>query len=93
MSLSLNLRTLLGAAIGVIAGLISVVLGRGPENAPLMVIAVLTIALVGFGLGAGPALFAYITASTMIATMLESIPTAICCCISAMERYTFVYGR
>jgi signal transduction histidine kinase len=67
MSLRLNLRSLLGGAIGVIAGLISVVLGRGPENAPLIVIAVLSIALVGFGLGAGPALFAYITASvTMV---------------------------
>lgn len=67
MSLRLNLRTLLGAAIGVIGGLSSVILGRGPENAPLTVIAVLTIALVGFGLGAGPALFAYITASvTMV---------------------------
>jgi signal transduction histidine kinase len=67
MSLSLNLRTLLGAAIGVIAGLISVALDRGPQNAPLTVIAVLTIALVGFGLGAGPALLAYITASvTMV---------------------------
>ncbi len=67
MKLRLNPRTILGGAIGIIAGLVTVVVGRGSENAPLTVVAVLTIALVGFGLGAGAALFAYIAASvTMV---------------------------
>jgi signal transduction histidine kinase len=67
VSLRLDLRSLLGAAIGVIAGLVSVLFGHTSENAPLTVIAVLTIALVGLGLGAAASLYAYIAASvTMV---------------------------
>ena len=39
MSVRLDLRSLLGAAIGVIAGLVSVLFGHTSENAPLTVIA------------------------------------------------------
>src|SRR5439155_4358806 len=63
VSLRLDLRSVLGAAIGVIAGLVSVLFGHTSENAPLTVIAVLTIALVGLSLGAAASLYAYITAS------------------------------
>lgn len=67
MSLRLNSRTVLGGVIGVIGGLISVLVGRGPDQVQLTVLAVLTVALVGFGLGAGAALFAYIAAGvTMV---------------------------
>ena len=52
MSLRLDLRALLGAAIGVVGGLVSVAFGHGSGQAPLTVIAVLTIALVGLSLGA-----------------------------------------
>jgi signal transduction histidine kinase len=64
MSLRLNGRALLGAAIGVIGGLAAVALERiSGQDSPLTVVSILVIALVGLGLGAVPSLYAYITAS------------------------------
>jgi signal transduction histidine kinase len=92
VSLRLDLRTLLGAAIGVIGGLVSVAIGRGSENAPLTVIAVLSVALVGFGLGAGPALAAYITASVAM-VFANAFPTGAGTPVSEVIRIgAFVVG-
>src|SRR5437773_4495829 len=72
----LNLRTLLGGLIGLIAGLVSVALGRASADAPpLTVIAVLGIALVGLGLGAAASLYAYITASVAM-ILANAFPTS-----------------
>jgi signal transduction histidine kinase len=77
MSLRVDLRTLLGAAIGVIGVLVPLVLGRASENAPpLTVVAVLTIALVGLGLGAAASLYAYISASVAM-ILVNAFPTTV----------------
>jgi signal transduction histidine kinase len=67
VSLRLDLRALLGAAIGVIVALATVALGQlsgGPTT--LIVLVVLAIALVGLGLGAAASLYAYISASVVM---------------------------
>jgi signal transduction histidine kinase len=75
MSLRLELRALLGAAIGVVGGLVSVAFGHGSGQAPLTVIAVLTIALVGLSLGAAASLYAYVAASVAM-ILANAFPTS-----------------
>ena len=75
MSLRLDLRALLGAAIGVVGGLVSVAFGHGSGQAPLTVIAVLTIALVGLSLGAAASLYAYVAASVAM-ILANAFPTS-----------------
>ena len=70
MSLRLNVRAGLGAAIGVIAALAAALLGQlsgGPTT--LIVLVVLAVALVGLGLGAAASLYAYISASVVMILM------------------------
>lgn len=59
-----NARALLGAAVGVIGALSSVIVARAAgQETPFLVLLVLTIALVGLGLGAAASLYAYVAAS------------------------------
>jgi len=92
VSLRVDPRSVLGSAIGVIAGLVSVLFAHTPENAPLTVIAVLTIALVGLGLGAAASLYAYIAASvTMV--FANAFPTGTGTPVSELIRIAaFVVG-